>query len=137
MLKNKLVSFIAIRVLICCILLSIIDVILLEYRWHALAGLILGSVFGVLRFGSNTWIFEKIIPSAENTAEKSRKARMGMLGFLTNQILLLPVLFAAYFLNQWFFAGIVAGILLVPFVIMLNCITEFLNITSNNLSKKV
>lgn len=132
MLKNKLAIFIAKRVLICFILLSIIDVILLEQRWHVLVGLLAGSIFGVMKFGSYEWIFRRIISSALSPAQKSHSARSGMLGFLLNQIVIFPVLLAAYFLSRWFFAGIVAGILLVPFVIIVNCITEVLGITSNN-----
>ena len=132
MLKNKLANFIAKRVLICCILLSIIVLIMLEYKWHVLVGLLLGSVFSVLKFGSYTWIFQRIISAAASPARKTKSARSGMLGFLINQIIIFPLLLAAYFLNQWFFAGIVAGILLVPFVIMINSVTEALKITGNN-----
>lgn len=132
MLKNKLASFIAKRVLICCILLSIIDLILLEHRWHVLVGLLLGSAFSVLKLSSYTWIFERIVHAATSTPQKTNSARSSMLGFLINQIILLPILFAAYFINQWFFTGIVVGILLVPFVIMINCVTETLKITNNN-----
>lgn len=132
MLKNKLASFIAKRVLICSILLSIIDLLWIEQRWYTLAGLLLGGAFSVLKFGSYTWIFKKIVSGAASPAQKTSSARSSMLAFLANQIILFPLLLAAYFINHWLFAGMVAGILLVPFVIMVNCVTEVLKITSNN-----
>ncbi len=132
MLKNKLANFIAKRVLICCTLLSIIVLMWLEHRWYTWFGLILGSAFSVMKFGSYTWIFTKIVSDAAGSAQKTHSARSGMLGFLANQIILFPLLLVAFFVDQWFFAGMVAGILLVPFVIMINCVTEVLKITSNN-----
>ncbi|NJD03698.1 MAG: hypothetical protein FIA99_14135 [Ruminiclostridium sp.] len=132
MFKNKLASFMVKRVFICFILLSVIDMVLLEFRWHVLAGLILGSFFGVLKFGGYAWIFEKIVSTIVNPAQKTSSAKIGLFGFLVNQLLVFPLLLAAYFLNKWFFAGIVTGVLLVPFVIMLNSMTEALKITRNN-----
>lgn len=132
MLKNKLANFVAKRVLICCLFLSIIVLIWLEHRWFTLLGLLLGSAFSITKFGSYTWIFKRIVSDAAGPAQKAHSARSGMLGFLVNQIVIFPLLLAAFFVDQWFFTGMVAGILLVPFVIMINCVTEALKITSNN-----
>lgn len=132
MLKNKLVNFIAKRVLICSILLSIIVLIWLEHKWYTLAGLLLGSVFSVMKFGSYTWIFKRIVSDAESSLRKAKPVKRSMLGFLANQIIVFPLLLAAYYLNQWFFIGVVAGVLLVPLVLMINCVTEALKITRNN-----
>lgn len=137
MLKNKLANFVAKRVLICSVILSIIILVWLGQKWFALAGLLLGSALSIIKFGSYTWLFERILSAAANNSiatgsKRKSSARLSMLGFLANQIIVFPVLFAAYFLNQWFFAGITAGVLLVPFVIIVNCITEALKITSNN-----
>ncbi len=132
MLKNKLAIFIAKRVLVCSALLSVMVLVWIEQRWYTLAGLLVGSAFSVMKFGSYTWIFKKIVSGAASSAQKTNSARSGMLAFLVNQIVIFPLLLAAYFLNHWFFAGMVAGILLVPFVIMVNCVTEALKITSNN-----
>lgn len=132
MLKVKLANFIAKRVLICCILLSTIVLIWFEARWFTLSGLIFGSAYGVVKFGSFAWIFNRIGSSEASAVHKSKLAKEGMLGLLINQILIFPLLLAAYFLNHWFFTGFVAGILLVPFVLMLNSVTEALKITDNN-----
>lgn len=95
-------------------------------------GLLLGSAVSVFKFGSYAWIFKRIESTAAGAEQKANLSRNSMFGFLANQVVILLLLFAAYFLNPWFFAGIVAGVLLVPFVIMINSITEALKITSNN-----
>lgn len=130
MLKNKMLVFMAKRVLICCILLSIIDMIWMKQRWSILAGLIVGSIFSVVKFGSYTWVLSKV--AAVDNAQIKKPARSSILVFFINQILLFPALLAAYFLNIWFFTGVVAGILLVPFAMMINCVTEASGISHNN-----
>jgi hypothetical protein len=130
LLKNRMAVFIAKRVLICYILLSIIDMIWIEQRWNVLIGLFLGGIFSTVKFGSYTWIINRI--TSINTPQTKNPAKSSMLFFLVNQLVLLPVLLVAYFINFWFFTGIVAGILLVPFVIMINCVTEASGITHNN-----
>jgi hypothetical protein len=130
LLKSKMAIFIEKRVLICFILVSIIDIVWIQQRWSVLIGLFSGGIISTMRFGSNTWIINRIV--SVNTPQSKNPARSSMLFFLVNQIILLPVLFTAYFINLWFFTGIVAGILLVPFVIMINCVTEASGITHNN-----
>ena len=128
--KSKMAVFIAKRVLICYILLSIIDIVWMKQRWSILAGLSLGGILSIVKFGGNAWLIGRI--TSAGTPQTKNPAKSGMLFFLINQLILLPVLFIAYFINTWFFAGIVAGILLVPFVIMINCVTEASGITHNN-----
>lgn len=132
MIKSKLERFITKRVLICMILLSIIDIILLENRWFVLVGLIVGTILSITKFASNAWVFGGIFGTEQNNAQKKLApvASVGM--FAVNQLILLPLLFLAYFTNQGIFAGFVAGILLVPFVIMINSITEAFGITKNH-----
>ena len=132
MLKIKLTRFIAVRVLILCIMLSVVTIIWVESRWFTLAGLIFGSAFGVIKFGSFAWFFSRISTGIRNPALKSSLTKKGLTGFLINQIIIFPLLLAAYLLDRWFFIGLVTGILLVPFVLMINCVTEVLNITCNN-----
>lgn len=132
MLKHKLVVFVGKRVLFCCAILTIIDVILLENKWFILAGLLLGSAFGLLKFGSNEWISDKVVQSSIDSSAKEASAKSSMLVIILNQILVFPVLFAAFLVNNWFLTGAVAGILLVPFVLLVNGITEATGITRNN-----
>lgn len=129
MLKNKMTCFMAKRVLLCFGILSIIDIIWFENRWFILAGLSAGGILSIVKFGSYVWIFGRILsPSAAGRINAGGSIAV----FAMNQLILLPLLYLAYVLNHWFFAGVVAGILLVPLVIMINCITEATGITKNN-----
>ena len=121
--------FIAKRVLLCFGILSITDIIWFESRWYILVGLFSGGILSVAKFGSYTWAFERIL--SPNTAGRIN-AGGSITVFALNQLVLLPLLYLAYVLNHWLFAGFVAGILLVPLVIMINCITEATGITKNN-----
>lgn len=132
MLRNKMACFIAKRVLIWCSILSIIDIIWLKNRWYILVGLLIGGIISIVKFGSYIWVFKRVF--APGIARNGGKAGASgsIVAFALNQIILFPLLYLAYILNHWFFAGVVSGILLVPFVIMINCITEVCGITKNN-----
>lgn len=131
MLKNKLAGFVAKRALIYCIILSIIDIIWFKERWFMLGGLLVGGALSVGKFGSYSWVFGKILAPG-TTAGGKAAAGTSISVFFLNQLILLPLLYLAYILNQWVFIGFVAGILLVPLVIMINCITEAIGITKNS-----
>lgn len=132
MANKKLAVFITKRVLICYMLVSIIDVVLVEQRWLALFGLTAGCALSILKFGSYSWVFGKIASLGTVAANKGTGAGLGILVFTFNQLFLLPILYLAYKYDIWFFTGFVAGILLVPFAIMINCLTEATGITHNN-----
>ena len=131
MLKNKLANFIAKRVLVCGALLSVIDLIWIEQRWYALAGLIAGSIFCIVKFGSYSWIFGKIIAAATGN-QKGNPVKTSTIGFLVNQAIVFPILLAAYYIHIWFFTGFIAGVLLLPLIIIVNCVTEVVGLTRNN-----
>ncbi len=126
MLKSKIEQFTAKNSVIFLMLLSILDIILLKNRWIVLTGLVVGTIFSIIKFGSYAWAFERICRTG------SSASGTGILVFALNQLLLLPLLFLAYHLSRWLFAGFVAGILIVPFVLMFNAITEMLGITKNH-----
>lgn len=132
LLREKMAGFVIKRVLICWVLLSIIDIIWFEKRWHILVGLTIGGVLSVAKYNSYKWVFKKVL--SPGFASFNEKASTGgsIMVFALNQIILLPLLFGAYYISQWIFAGVVAGILLVPLVIMINCVTEAFGITKNN-----
>ncbi len=132
MLKTKLERFIAKRVLICVILLTIIDLVLLEHKWFVLIGLIPGAIFSLAKFGSYAWVFGKILGVSSKAGLDKLAPGSSIAVFMLNQFILLPLLFIAYFLHQWIFIGFIAGILLVPFVVMINCMTEGIGITKNH-----
>ena len=132
MFKSKIEQFVAKKAVICLILMSIIDIITVDYRWLVLVGLFLGTILSVAKFGSYAWVFERICSTDQSGSSKRQSSGSSITVFMLNQLILLPLLFLAYFLNQWIFAGFVAGILIVPFVIMINNITEVLGITKNH-----
>lgn len=132
MLKSKIEQFVAKKAVICLILLSIIDIIVIKNRWLVLTGLVVGTILSIVKFSGYAGVFRQICQTGRNTPPKSRTPIGSILVFILNQIILLPLLFLAYYLNQWLFAGFVAGILTVPFVLMVNSITEILGITKNH-----
>ena len=120
MLRSSMTVFIIKRLLILFVILSIIDIIWIGQRWIVLAGLSIGMIFSVLRFDSYAMVLKK------------NNAYGIIIVFIINQVVLLPLLFIALKLNQYFFTGTVAGILLVPSVLLINSITEAFSITNNN-----
>lgn len=132
MFKSKIEQFVAKKAVICLILLSIIDVIAINYKWLVFVGLVLGTILSVAKFGSYAWVFERICNPDQGDSSKKQASGSSITVFMLNQLILLPLLFLAYFINLRIFAGFVAGILIVPFVIMMNSITEVLGITKNH-----
>lgn len=132
MLKSKLEKFLAKRVLFIFCVLTIYSVVFIGQRWFALAGLAIGGLFSILKLGSYVWIFSKIISPAIGNEPLKHGIGKSVINFVVNQIIVLLVLFISLKINQWFFIGAVAGILLVPAAIMINSFTEALRITNNN-----
>jgi len=132
LLKSKLERFLAKKAVICLMLMSIIDIIAVKNRWLVLIGLVVGAILSVAKFGSYAWAFRRIIGIDQGDSSKRVGPGSSITVYVLNQLILLPLLFLIYLLNHWIFAGFVAGILIVPFVIMINSITEVLGITKNN-----
>lgn len=127
MLENKLVVFILKRILTLYILLSIIDIIFMASRWLILTGLTIGAVFGALHLNSTAVLLERILPAGAPHAA----ARTSLVRYVVTMVAALAILVASIELNPWIFAGEAAGILLLPFAIMVNGLTEGLGITHN------
>ena len=132
MFKSKIEQFVAKKAVICLILLSIIDIIAINYRWLVLVGLFSGTILSVAKFGSYAWVFGRICSTDQGDSSRKQASGSSITVYMLNQLILLPLLFLTYFLNRWIFTGFVAGILIVPFVIMINSITEVLGITKNH-----
>lgn len=97
------------------------------HRWPVLAGLLAGAFIGVCRFGVNEWILKRIFrPGGEKRIFGTIAA------FTINQLVMIPVLTAAYFFDVWLFYGFITGVLTVPAVIMINGMTEAFGITRNH-----
>lgn len=137
MFSSKIEQFILKRLLICFILLSIIDMVVFENRWPVLAGLATGTVVSALKFCGNAKSLSGIFNNAAQGSRGRRGQHSSTVIFLLNQIILLPLLFLAYYMGQWVFWGFVAGILTVPLLIMLNSITEAFGITRNHFGERV
>jgi hypothetical protein len=132
LLKTKLEKFVAKRSLIFFILLAILDIVFIHRRWFLLTGLLLGGILSNLKFSSYALVFSKMIAYNNGNSQHRYGTGKSIIYFIMNQLLILPVLFLALKFNLWFFIGVVAGILLVPLVLFINCITEPLKITHNN-----
>ncbi len=137
MFYGKIEQFILKRSLICFILLSIIDMVVLESRWLALIGLVIGTALSAVRFCGNAAVLASLFNVEVQNTRNRLGQRSARLIFLLNQIILLPFLLLAYFISQWVFWGFVAGILTIPLLIMLNSITEVFGITRNHFGEKV
>jgi hypothetical protein len=132
LLKSKLEKFLAKRVLFIFVVLTIYIMVCIRQKWFAFAGLAIGASLSILKLSSYVYIFSKII-SPENANESFKHgASKSVINFVLNQIIVLIVLFVSLKFNQWFFIGIVAGILLIPLAIVINSFTEALRITHNN-----
>jgi len=130
--KSKIERFVANRVLIYMILVSIIDIVISDNRWLVLIGLILGTILSMVKFSSNALAFSGILCTDKSKASQKLSPCINIILFAISQLILLLLLFLTYFLNHWIFAGFVAGILIVPFIIMLNSVTEAFGFTKNH-----
>ncbi len=137
MFYSSVEQFILKRLLICFILLSIFDMAAIENRWPALIGLAVGTVFSAVKFCSNAAVYASFFGVKAKDVGGRLGQRTATVIFLLNQIILLPLLFLAYYRGQWVFWGFVAGILTVPLLIMLNSITEAFGITRNHFGERV
>lgn len=127
-LKTKIEKFIAKRVLIVVGLLSIVTIAVLQQKWMVLTGLFAGGIFSILRFGS----LSDMITSLLNGGNNQSAALRSVLSYVLSIITLVILMAASLLYNRWFAAGMITGILLVPFIIFINSLTEGLGITHNN-----
>ena len=109
-----------------------LDIVFMSRKWYILGGLLLGGAWGIFKFGSYAFIFRKLFTSKSGNGQEKHAGINSVAIFVINQLLLLPLLFISLKFDLWFFYGVAAGILLVPFVILFNIITETLKITHNN-----
>lgn len=127
MLGSPLEKFIAKRVLILAIIVYMISFAFIPHKLAILAGLITGTFFGILRFSTMARTFSDIIINSKTGA-----ATISVIKYVINFILTIILICFSLIYSAWFFAGMITGILLVPFVIIINGITEGLGITHNN-----
>lgn len=128
LLKTKLEIFVAKKALVFYIVLSLLDVIFIRQRWIIFAGLTFGGIFSLIKFGATAAAFSRLLSKDRNCAAVNHIS----LKYAINQIFIIILLAASLKYNIWLFLGMILGILLVPFVIIVNGITEGLSITHNN-----
>jgi hypothetical protein len=80
----------------------------IENKWLVLAGLTAGTIIGAVKFSSNARALSGILgcPEKENQTKPERR-RLATVIFLLNQIILLPLLFLAYYLSSLYMPGII------------------------------
>lgn len=121
-------SFIKTRIIIVYVVLIVTTLILFDKRWNIVIGVSCGTIFGILkyigtsRFLSNLLLQGEQIPCLGKTLVK----------FLSLQIVTVFFMVVSICIDLWSFFGVVAGILLVPVIILVNSITEALGISHNN-----
>jgi hypothetical protein len=127
--KTKLEVFILKRMLITFFLLTVVDFLFVKNWALALIGLTTGGIFRILKFSSYVFVFGSAVSANGRSSQVVLKS---ILVFVISQLVVLPLMYAALKINIWLFIGVVTGILLVPFVLFINSITEVLKITHNN-----
>lgn len=120
--------FLKIRAIIFLIILLILNFVFVDKKWIVAVGLICGSIFSMQKFGITT----TYISSELRRGEKSLSQRSVFVKYLLMQSAIILLLVVAIYLNLWFFFGVVAGVLLLPAVILTNIITEALGLSHNN-----
>jgi|GEM_PF-582440 len=127
LLGSKLEIFVVKRITVWFFIFSVFG-LFLENRWYLLLGLFVGAAFCIFRFRSYAYVFQR----ATDKEIGKRSVVKSILIFSGNQLLLIVLLLIFYFWNRWIFGGFIGGVLLAPFVIVVNCITEVLGITNNH-----
>lgn len=128
MLKSKIDKFLVKRTALFLILLTVADIAFLgSNKWFVLAGLLAGASLSIGRLVSNEWILKRTF---ELNGEKAVTGSIA--AFTISQIVIIPVIVITYFFSTWLFYGLLAGIMVVPMIVMINSITEAIGITKNS-----
>ncbi len=120
--------FFRIRTIIFLVILLILDLAFIDRKWITAAGLILGSLFGMLKFA----VTSNYISGKLRQGEKRFSKRNGLVKYLLVQPATILLLAVSIYFSVWFFFGVVGGILLLPVIILTNIITEALGLSHNN-----
>jgi hypothetical protein len=124
----KLSIFVLKRVVICAGVLTVVCIALTDLSWLAVAGLWLGSFLGVLRLFANNRMLNGFVPKGI----QERATVKSIILYIKGIMAAVAAMTASIAIDKWMFAGVVAGLLLSVFVIIVNIFTEFLGLTRNN-----
>lgn len=120
--------FLTVRTLIFLIILLVLDFAFIDKKWMTAAGLIIGSIIGILKFA----FMSNYISAVLMQGEKRLSKRKLFVKYLLVQFATILVLAVSILISIWLFFGVTAGILLLPFVILINIFTEALSLSHNN-----
>lgn len=125
---KALQCFIKTRIIIVYIVSIIISLILFDNRWNIVIGLTCGSVFGILKYIVASRFISNILLQREENLSLARI----LVKFLSLQVVTVLLMAVSISISLWSFLGVVAGILLIPLIILINSLTEALGISHNN-----
>jgi hypothetical protein len=120
--------FIKTRVIVVYIVLIIISLIFFDKRGNIVIGLTCGSVFGILKYIGTSRLISNILL----LGEKNFSLLKMFVKFLSTQTLTVLFMAVSISINKWSFLGVVAGILIIPLIILINSLTEALGLSHNN-----
>ena len=123
---SSLEKFIAKRVLIIFGVLVILNLIFVSQRMYVMLGLIIGSVFGFMRFSSFGATISRLV-----LHDKSSTIKETFIRYMVNHVAMIVLCAVSIKYSLWMFTGVIAGVLIIPGIIMINGITEGLGVTHN------
>lgn len=126
--ENKMLGFLVKRIFVLFVVLGILSLLFVKDKWVSLAGLIIGSIFTLMRFSSLSKTVKVIIESKIDGPSPIRI----VFTYVLNLLALIVLMAVSVKINVWLFGGITCGVLLVPFILTVNSFTEGLGITHNN-----
>lgn len=125
---NILQNFIKTRIIIIYIVFVITSFMLVDNKWNIVMGLTCGLIFGIIKYIS----FSRFISSILIQVEKKPRFRGMFVKFLSLQVVNALLMLVSIKVSLYFFLGVVAGILLIPLIIVANSLTEALGLSHNN-----
>lgn len=121
-------KFLIKRIIILYVILLICDFVFFDKKWIIALGLTFGTIFGIFKFINMSKFMSGILVQEE----KKLCLRRILVKFLSVQLATVFLLAVSIILSKVCFFGIVAGILIIPVIILINGITEGFGITHNN-----
>lgn len=125
LLRTRLERFITKSVLIVFVILSIAGMVCIENKYYFFFGLLAGTLLGILRFGAMSNTLSKLL---QKSVCVKQPVFNNILFIILNQLIVVAMLAISLAISIWFFAGMVSGVLSVPFVVFIYSILNGLGI---------
>jgi|GEM_PF-738997 len=120
--------FLKVRTIIFLVALLILNFVFIDKKWSTAAGLICGSLLGMLKFA----VTSKYISGEFRQGEKRPTQRNMFVKYLLIQPANILLIAVSIYFGLRFFFGVVGGVLLLPVIILINIFTEALGLSHNN-----